>query len=153
MNLDLTTEPNKQLLKTFSKEEDQQVADDTASQVYLLAVKLKRNKITKSTEPELINWKQIIAADLASRPTVYKRFVKVNFRNCYDKCTEYYEKFTLEVDTNKTVPQLMDQVTKKQTRFSSVVRLQLISNNEDRMEGDLAKYNLQDGDLIFYDCC
>ena len=54
LDLDLTSEPNKQLKNMISSENTETVINDIASQVYLVAMKLKKKKITKSGQDQVI---------------------------------------------------------------------------------------------------
>ena len=162
MSLDLTSEPNKQLLKLLTKDGSQQDADDIASQVYLLALKLKGSKITKSTKQKSTPASgptQSTVVTTAS-PTVNMRLVKVDFYYtsvttiCYQGSsihTSNYssgEHFSLNVDKTTTVRQLTDQVIAKEANGPSNAFDLRLEFKGATMNGDLDKYNLKDGDRI-----
>ena len=103
MNLDLTSAMNNDLLKLVANEENQQVTDDIASQVYLLAMKLKRNKITKSTQPKLAPATQPSPIS----PPVVVKVVKIDF---YVSAFHLDRTVTFDVDTSNTTRQLINQL-------------------------------------------
>ena len=142
MSLNLTSEPNEQLLKLFG---NQQYADEVASQVYLLAVKLKKNKITKLTEPKPPQVTQPTTvfpqSNFVTRATPT---VTIDFYHN----TGYGKLFTFDVDTNKTVRQLIDEVAiKLREDYNLPVTRELMYKNA-TITGALAKYNFKDGDFI-----
>jgi hypothetical protein len=119
MNLDM----DKELAKMITSEESQKANDEVRSQVFLLAMKLKRNKTTKSTEPTQTQATNQATTQATNQPTVttatfpiistntyfrigkFKRIVKINF---YHRCL--FQVFTMDVNTSNTVLQLIDQV-------------------------------------------
>ena len=49
MDLDLKTQPNKELVKMITDDEGEEIEDEVESQLFLLAKKLKRQRVTKQT--------------------------------------------------------------------------------------------------------
>ena len=165
LNLDLASEPNKHLVKMISNEKSQKVDDEIASDVFLLAMKLKRNKITKQNQPKTkpaTKTTPTVTATTSALPTKSGLVVKINFYQNYSYV--HGIQFTLDVDTNKTVQELIYQIiTKLKVSHTFDINVYLdkelgwglwvarrLKYKSRPMEGDLAKYNLQNGDDIFY---
>ena len=95
LNLDLESEPNKQLTKMITSEE--QTIEDIAGQAFILAMKLKRNKTTRP-----VGYIPPPAA-----PIIVNRIVKIKFYvNSHMSDMVYH----MDVDTSLTVRQLIDHV-------------------------------------------
>ena len=54
MNLDLTTEENKSVVKLLTNEEGEEIEDEIKAKVVLLAMNLKRKKITAQPESGIV---------------------------------------------------------------------------------------------------
>ena len=101
MNLNLKEEPNAELVKMITDEEGEEVEDEVTSQLILLARKLKRNEITQTQ----VNMPQAPVFSFAAR------MVKINFYTTKDRAPIY--KFTMDVDLNDRVDQLILKVQTK----------------------------------------
>ena len=54
MNLDLTTEENKSVVKLLTNEEGEEIEDEIKAKVVVLAMNLKRKKITAQPESGIV---------------------------------------------------------------------------------------------------
>ena len=54
MNLDLTTEENKSVVKLLTNEEGEEIEDEIQAKVVVLAMNLKRKKITAQPESGIV---------------------------------------------------------------------------------------------------
>lgn len=96
MNLDLNIEPNKQLKTFIATEDNEEVDDEIASQVILLAMKLKRKNVIKT---KLIS--KLPTPDFNS--TEADSIIKLKF----DTGLEY---ICLDFNTNNTISLVIDQL-------------------------------------------
>lgn len=112
MNLNMDNKLNKQLKKIITSEESQQAKDEVRSQVFLLAMKLKRNKVTKSTAPtptQATKLKPTVPTPVSPNGNS-KRIVLVEFRASFSLFPRTTRTWRMHVDTSRTVHQLMIQV-------------------------------------------
>ena len=91
MSFKLESVPNKELKKMITKEENEDVNDEIAGRVCKLALRLKRKQLTA-------------------------RIVRIKFPSRKSWIKDFY----MDVDTGRTVGQLIDEINKKEF-FAKVI--------------------------------
>ena len=143
MNVNLKQKPNKELVKLITDQEGDEIEDEVTSQLILLARKLQRNKITKA---QVLHLNPKVSDAIYYDNLSARRSVKFH-RALYTHGAPIYM-FTMDVDSNDTVNQLIEKV---QTRIHGTVSNLKYDGRLMHPEKLLKNaYFLKNGDSIVY---
>ena len=147
VDLDLKVEQNEKLIKLISHEDIESIEEEIQFEVFKLAKKLKRKKITKSNISSLKRSSKFEAQQELLRTTPSKH-VSVQFCCNYESIMKIMMIF--DVNTGSTVDQLTERVKAERGVRNLLSPILALKYKNDLMTGSLLQYNLQDGDTICY---
>ena len=146
VDLDLKVEQNEKLIKLISDEDIESIEEEIQFEVFKLAKKLKRKKITKSNISSLKRSSNFESQQELLRTTPSKH-VSIQF------CCNYESNrimMIFDVNTGSTVDQLTERVKAERRARNLFSPILALKYKNELMTGSLMQYNLQDGDTICY---